>query len=154
MRLEKDYEEFIELLNEHKVQYLIVGAYAVSYYARPRNTGDIDFFINNSSENISNLLKVLKDFGFGTLDLSPNDFKGDDNILQLGYEPVRIDVMTGISGISFQKAFKNKKQGKLGDQGVYFISLNDLITNKRASDRTQDKADAELLEKFKDYKEK
>lgn len=153
MRLEKDYEEFIELLNEHNVQYLIVGAYAVSYYARPRNTGDIDFFVDNSSENISNLLKVLKDFGFGTLDLSPSDFEGDDNILQLGYEPVRIDVMTGISGISFQQAYKNKEQGKLGDQAVYFISLNDLITNKRASNRTQDKADAELLEKFKDNKE-
>src|SRR5690625_2556116 len=112
MRLEKDYEEFIELLNEHKVQYLIVGAYAVSYYARPRNTGDIDFFVNNSSENISNLLKVLKDFGFGTLDLSPNDFKGDDNILQLGYEPVRIDVMTGISGISRSEEHTSELQSR------------------------------------------
>lgn len=149
MRLEKDYEEFIELLNEHNVQYLIVGAYAVSYYARPRNTGDIDFFIDNSSKNISNLLHVLKEFGFGTLDLTLNDFKGDDNILQLGYEPVRIDIMTGISGISFTQAYDNKVQGKLGDQPVYFISLEDLITNKKSTDRTQDKADAELLEKYR-----
>jgi len=150
MRLEKDYEEFIELLNEHDVRYLVVGAYAVSYYARPRNTGDIDFFIDNSSQNISNLLQVLKKFGFGNLDLTPRDFKGNDNIIQLGYEPVRIDIMTGISGVSFKQAYNNKEQGKLGDQPVYFISLSDLIANKKASDRTQDKADAELLEKYRD----
>lgn len=151
MRLEKDYEEFIGLLNEHNVRYLVVGAYAVSYYARPRNTGDIDFFIDNSSENISNILQVLKKFGFGELTLTPNDFEGNDNIIQLGYEPVRIDIMTDISGVSFDQAYKNKVQGKLGDQSVYFISLNDLITNKKASDRTQDKADAELLEKYRDF---
>lgn len=149
MRLEKDYEEFIELLNEHNVQYIVVGAYAVSYHARPRNTGDIDFFIDNSSKNISNILQVLKKFGFGELDLTPNDFKGNDNIIQLGYEPVRIDIMTGISGVSFDQAYKNKVQGKLGDQPVYFISLKDLIINKKASSRTQDKADAELLEKYR-----
>ena len=151
MRLEKDYEEFIELLNEHDVRYLVVGAYAVSYYARPRNTGDIDFFVDNSSDNISHLLKVLQNFGFGELDLTPDDFQGNDNIIQLGYEPVRIDIMTGISGVSFDHAYKNKVQGKLGQQSVYFISLQDLIVNKKASDRTQDKADAELLEKYRDF---
>lgn len=148
MRLEKDYEEFIELLNEHDIQYLIVGAYAVSYYARPRNTGDIDFFISNSSKNITKLLRVLKEFGFTSLDLQIDDFQGEDNILQLGYEPVRIDIMTDISGVSFQEAYSNRQRDKLGDQVVNFISLNDLIRNKRASDRTKDKADAELLEKF------
>jgi hypothetical protein len=151
MRLEKDYEEFIELLNEHSVQYLVVGAYAVSYYARPRNTGDIDFLVDNSSENILNLLQVLKKFGFAELDLTPNDFKGNDNIIQLGYEPVRIDIMTGISGVSFKEAYKNKVQDKLGNQSVYFISLNDLIANKKATGRTQDKADAELLEKYQNF---
>ena len=151
MRLEKDYEEFIELLNEHNVQYLVVGAYAVSYYARPRNTGDIDFLVDNSSKNISSLLQVLKKFGFAELDLTPNDFKGNDNIIQLGYEPVRIDIMTGISGVSFKQAYKNKVQGKLGDQPVNFISLKDLIANKKATDRTQDKADAELLKKFQNF---
>lgn len=151
MRLEKDYEEFIELLNEHSVQYLVVGAYAVSYYARPRNTGDIDFLVDNSSENILNLLQVLKKFGFAELDLTPNDFKGNDNIIQLGYEPVRIAIMTGISGVSFKEAYKNKVQDKLGNQSVYFISLNDLIANKKATGRTQDKADAELLEKYQNF---
>lgn len=150
MKLEKDYEEFLKLLNAHSVEYLIVGAYAVSYYSRPRNTGDIDFFVSNSAGNISKILSVLEEFGFGALDLTLDDFKDDDTVLQLGYEPVRIDIMTDISGISFNEAFKNKRQGKLGDQAAYFISLGDLITNKRSSDRTQDKADAELLEKFQD----
>lgn len=150
MKLEKDYEEFIVLLNDHEVQYLIVGAYAVSYYARPRNTGDIDFFINNSDENIKQLLKVLQKFGFGALDLTQEDLSGDDKILQLGYEPVRIDIMTGISGVSFEEAFSNREQGKLGSQIVNFISLDDLIINKRASNRTKDKADAELLVQYRE----
>lgn len=150
MRLEKDFEEFITLLNEHDVEYLIVGAYAVAYYARPRNTGDIDFFVNNADANITNLLMVLEDFGFGSLELDVDDFKDDDMVLQLGYEPIRIDIMTSISGITFNEAFSNKNKGELGDQVAYFISLVDLITNKRASDRTQDLADAELLERFQD----
>jgi predicted nucleotidyltransferase len=146
MKLEKDYEEFIELLNDHEIRYLIVGAYAVSYYARPRNTGDIDFFVDNSKENITQLLKVLQKFGFGALDLTQEDLSGDDKVLQLGYEPVRIDIMTGIS---FKDAFSNREQGKLGSQVVNFISLDDLIINKRASSRTQDKADAELLVQYR-----
>lgn len=149
MKLEKDFEEFIGLLNEQQVEYLIVGAYAVSFHARPRNTGDIDFFIRNTEINIERLLKVLDKFGFGELNLSYNDFKGDDRILQLGYEPVRIDIMTGISGLTFKEAYKDKKIGELGTQKVNFISIDDLITNKRASNRMRDKADAELLEKFR-----
>ncbi|MDZ7681929.1 MAG: hypothetical protein U5J63_09535 [Fodinibius sp.] len=93
---------------------------------------------------------VLENFGFGSLDLDINDFKEEDTVLQLIYEPIRIDIMAGISGISFDEAFKNKNEGELGDQAAYFISLGDLITNKKASDRSQDLADAELLEQFQD----
>ena len=150
MKLEKDYEEFIELLNAHKVRYLIVGAYAVSFYARPRNTGDIDFFVGITSQNVENLLQAIKEFGFAELELDYNDFKDEDTILQLGYEPVRIDIMTGISGVIFEKAYQNRKKAKLGSQEVSFISFGDLLKNKRASDRTKDKADAELLEEFRD----
>ena len=149
MRLEKDYKEFIALLNEHKVEYLVVGAYAVSYYSRPRNTGDIDFFINNTQENIKLLLTVLGEFGFSELNLKQEDLQGDDKILQLGYEPVRIDIMTGISGISFQEAYHNRESSELGGQVINLISLDDLITNKRATGRTKDSADVELLEQFR-----
>ena len=150
MKLEKDYEEFIELLNAHKVRYLIVGAYAVSFYARPRNTGDIDFFVGITPQNVENLLQAIKEFGFAELQLDYNDFKDEDTILQLGYEPVRIDIMTGISGVTFEKAYQNRNKAKLGSQEVSFISFGDLLKNKRASDRTKDKADAELLEEFRD----
>lgn len=149
MKLEKDYEEFIELLNAHKVRYLIVGAYAVSFYARPRNTGDIDFFVGNTPQNIEKLLQAIKEFGFAELELDYKDFKDEDTILQLGYEPVRIDIMTGISGVTFEKAYQNRKKAQLGNQEVSFISFEDLLKNKRASDRTKDKADAELLEEFR-----
>ena len=149
MKLEKDFEEFIALLNAHKVKYVVVGAYAVSFYARPRNTGDIDFFVDNSESNISSLFKVLRDFGFDSLNVSHEDLQKEDTVLQLGYEPVRIDIMTGISGLTFEEVYERRVAGKLGSEEVYFISLEDLITNKKASDRTKDQADAELLETFR-----
>src|SRR5699024_12528630 len=113
MRIEKDYKVFIALLNEHSVLSLVVGAYAVSYYARPRNTGDIDFFVNNSKENIKRLLTVLAEFGFVELDLSQKEFGGEDKILKLGYEPIRMDILIGISGIAFKEFYVNRKCNKL-----------------------------------------
>ena len=97
MRVEKHFEEFIESLNENDVRYLVVGAYALSLHARPRNTGDIDIFIDFTEDNIQNLLGAIDDFGFGSLNLSSDDFD-EDSILELGYEPNRIDIMTSISG--------------------------------------------------------
>ncbi len=149
MKLEKDFEDFIVLLNVHEVKYVVIGAYAVSFYAHPRNTGDIDFFVDNTESNISRLFKVLRDFGFESLNVSHEDFQKEDTVLQLGYEPVRIDIMTGISGLTFKEVYEKKVVGKLGSEEVYFIPLDDLITNKRASDRTKDHADAELLEAFR-----
>lgn len=148
MKVEKDFEEFIALLNKHEVQYVIVGAFAVSFHAQPRFTGDIDFFIGNTSANIQSLLLALKEFGFESLNLAEKDFD-EDSIIQLGYEPNRIDLITNISGVSFKKAYSNKVKGTYGNETAYFISLEDLITNKRASDRLKDKSDLELLEKFR-----
>ncbi|MDZ7714578.1 MAG: nucleotidyltransferase [Balneolaceae bacterium] len=148
MRLEKDFEDFIRLLNSHNIRYLIVGAYAVSLYARPRNTGDIDFFIDNSRDNVSKLIEAIKEFGFNNLDLTYEDFESEDTMLQLGYEPVRIDILTGITGISFKEAYPNRTQARMGNQKTSFISLSDLITNKEATGRLKDKSDAELLRKF------
>ncbi len=148
MKVEKDFEEFIALLNKHEVQYVIVGAFAVSFHAQPRFTGDIDFFIDNSSANIQSLLLALKEFGFESLNLAEKDFD-EDSIIQLGYEPNRIDLITSISGVSFKKAYSNRVDGKYGDEAAAFISLDDLIANKKASDRLKDKSDLELLEKFR-----
>lgn len=148
MRVEKDFEEFIKSLNENDVKFLIVGAFAVSYHARPRFTGDIDFFIDSSSQNIKNLLQAIEQFGFDSLDISEKDF-GKDSIIQLGYEPNRIDLLTDISGVQFGPAWENRIKGYYGNQVSHYISLEDLIANKKASNRTKDKSDLELLEQFR-----
>ncbi len=148
MRVEKDFEDFIRLLNENDVRYVIVGAFAIAFYARPRFTGDIDFFIDHSNSNIQALLQTISAFGFDSLDLSEKDFD-EDTIVQLGYEPNRIDLLTSISGVNFRQAFDNKIKGKYGEEPAFFISLDDLIANKKVSDRMQDKSDLELLERFK-----
>jgi hypothetical protein len=152
MRVEEDFEDFIKLLNYHKVKYLIVGAFALIYYTHPRNTGDIDFFIEASSENAKKMMKVLAEFGFESLNLKENDFVKPDSIIQLGLIPNRIDIITEISGVTFKQAYENKVAGKIGKQKVFFISPADLLRNKKAAKRIKDMADAELLEKYLNYK--
>ena len=149
MRLEKDFAEFVRLLNKHKVKYLIVGAYAVSFHARPRYTSDIDFLVEPVRENIQRLLRVLKDFGFGGIGLKEEDFLDPDIVVQLGYEPVRIDILSSLDGVDFSKAFRSKLSGRFGRQRAWFIPLDDLIRNKRVVKRKQDEADVALLEKFR-----
>ena len=149
MRVEKDFEEFVELLNAHNVEYLIVGAYAVSFHAVPRNTGDIDIFVKPDKENARNLLRVLRDFGFGSLEITEDDVLNPDCVIQLGYEPNRIDLLTSISGVEFDEAYKDRKTGMFGKSRTNFISLEHLIKNKQAASRAKDIADAELLLKQK-----
>jgi hypothetical protein len=152
MRVEEHFEEFIRLLNSHKVKYLIVGAYALIYYTHPRNTGDIDFFIEAAAENAKKILSVLSEFGFESLDLKEDDFTKPDSIIQIGFIPNRIDIITEISGITFNEAFRNKVKGKIGKQEVFFLSPEDLLKNKKAAKRAKDLADAELLEKYLNHK--
>ena len=102
LKLPKDLREFIELLNSHEVRYLIVGGYAVAYHGHPRATGDIDFVVEVSEENARKLEAVLLDFGFGGLGLTAADFLQPGIVVQLGYPPNRIDLLTTISGASFE----------------------------------------------------
>jgi len=131
------------------VKYLIVGAYAVSFYARPRYTGDIDFLVEPAKENIQLLLKVLKDFGFGGIGLKERDFLDPDMIVQLGHEPVRIDILSSLEGVDFRKSYKSKVSGRFGKHQAWFIPLDDLIRNKRVVKRKKDEADVAMLEKFR-----
>jgi len=147
VRVEKDFEEFIELLAAKRVKYVIVGAFAVAFHSRARNTGDIDFFIDPKPKNAKALLRVLYDFGFESFEITEADLVKPDVILQLGYEPNRIDIMTSISGVTFSQAFKNKITGKFGKHLAYFISRKDLIKNKIAAGRLKDRADVEQLRK-------
>ena len=146
MKTEKDYEEFLELLNKHKVRYCIIGSYALSFHARPRYTKDIDILIEASPGNAEKILIVLEIFGFGSLNLRVEDFSEKGNIIQLGYEPVRIDIMTSLKGLDFSDVWENRVQGSYGKQMVNFIDRQNLIKSKKISNRTQDKADLELLQ--------
>ncbi len=145
MRVEKDFKEFIELLNNNKIKYLIVGGFAFSYYAEPRFTKDIDIFVEVDDKNAKKIINALNEFGFGGIGLKKEDFLKKDNIIQLGYAPLRIDIITSITGVLFKTAWKNKINGKYGDIDCYFISKDDLIQNKQASGRPQDIADVKKL---------
>ena len=117
----------------------------MAYYGAPRYTGDIDILIKSDSINASLILKALNEFGFGSVGLQLDDFTNTDNIVQLGYPPVRIDIMTSISGVSWEDAYNGREEGKYGDVPVYFIGLDQYIQNKRASGRKKDLADLEAL---------
>src|SRR5688572_4205479 len=108
LKLPKDLREFIELLNSRNVHYLIVGGYAVAYHGYPRATGDIDFFIEVSQENADKLELVLQQFGFGSLGLTAQDFLQPGIVVQLGYPPNRIDLLTAISGATFAEAWEKR----------------------------------------------
>ncbi|MBE0571347.1 MAG: hypothetical protein IH618_07370 [Ignavibacteriaceae bacterium] len=146
MKAEKDFEEFIELLNKHKVKYMIVGAYAFALYAKPRNTGDLDIFIERSDENAGLMMRVLTEFGLVSLNITTKDFITEGRVVQLGVSPVRIDIMNKIDGVSFNEANKRTEKVKFGNSIANFISKEDLIKNKLSTNRLKDKADAEELQ--------
>jgi len=149
MRKEKDFEEFLRLLNKNKVKYCIVGAYAVGLYSEPRYTKDLDLVVEASLENGKNIVKALKDFGFESLGLAAKDFTDKGEIVQLGFEPVRIDLLTSLKGCDFSKIWRNKKQEQYGKEKVFVIGLNELIKSKKASNRPQDKLDIKTLSAMK-----
>jgi len=145
MEVQKDFKEFLALLNEHEVKFIIVGGYALAYHGAPRFTGDIDVFIKSDKENAERILKSLEEFGFGSLDIAIEDFLHPDNIIQLGVPPVRIDLITSISGVTWEEANASKEKGLFGDVTVSFIGKEQFINNKRASGRKKDIADLESL---------
>lgn len=147
MKVEKNYEEFLSLLNKHSVKYCIIGAYAVAFYAKPRYTKDIDILVEPNKENAQKILRALEEFGFGELSISVDDLTREGNILQLGYEPLRIDLLTKLEGFQFPDIWQNRVTGDYGSEKVYFIGLDDLIKNKKISARPSDKIDIELLKK-------
>lgn len=145
MKVEKDFEDFIELLNKHKVEYMIVGAYALALYAKPRNTGDIDIFVNRTESNANLVLNVLKEFGFESIGITREDLLLEGRIIQLGVSPVRIDILNSIDGINFIDAYSRIEKVKFGNTVANFISREDLIKNKSSSRRKKDQADLEEL---------
>jgi hypothetical protein len=145
VKTEKDYEEFLALLNKHNVRYCVIGAFAVAFHARPRYTKDMDILIEPTTDNAKRLLIALDEFGFGSLNLTAEDFNTQGNIIQLGYEPVRIDIITSIKGLEFSDIWRSRVQGPYGKQTINFIDRQNLIRAKKISNRVQDRADIELL---------
>ncbi|MBN8547236.1 MAG: nucleotidyltransferase [Ignavibacteria bacterium] len=146
MALTQDFKEFIQLLNEKSVKYLLVGGYAVGFYGNPRFTKDLDLWLECSNENAKKIEEVLKEFGFGSLGLSSKDFLDPEGIIQLGYPPARIDLIMGASGVNFEECFPKRETVLLDGVTVNLINLEDLKINKKASGRYQDLADLENLD--------
>jgi len=147
MPLSKDLREFVGLLNANKVEYLVVGAFAVAYYGVPRYTADLDLLLRPSPENAERILRVLSQFGFGSLGITHSDFQETDKVIQLGVSPNRIDLLTSISGVTFEDAWSTREQGDLDGVTVNFIGRAALIRNKEHTGRARDLGDAEELRK-------
>ncbi|MFO7708794.1 MAG: hypothetical protein R6V84_11520 [Desulfobacterales bacterium] len=145
MEIQSDFRDLLESFNKHKVEYLIVGGYALAFHGAPRYTGDLDIFINASADNADRILNALKEFGFGSAGLSVQDFSEPNKVIQLGYPPVRIDIVTSISGVSWAEAFQNRVGGKYGETPVFFIGREQFVVNKRTVGRKRDLADLEAL---------
>ena len=149
MTVSQDYKEFVASLNAHHVKYLIVGAHAVGFHAIPRYTKDIDFWIEASKENSKRFLKVLRDFFSQDFNITINDLCDPKTILQFGVEPVRIDIITSMAGVTFKKAWENRISSNYGSEPSNYIYLDDLIKAKKAAGREQDLKDLKILVKVK-----
>jgi hypothetical protein len=145
MIFERDFIDFIKLLNLYKVEYMVVGAHALAFHGRPRHTGDLDIWIKPSLDNADKMVNVLRDFGFSSLGLTKEDFLKENYVTQLGYPPLRIDILNSISGVNFDEAYRGKIIGQEDDLPISFINIADFITNKRASGRVKDLGDIESL---------
>ncbi len=145
MVLNRDLREFVECLNSNGVEYLIVGALAVSWHGFSRYSADVDFFVRSTPENAARVLAALRQFGFGSLPLSVDDFSNPDRIIQLGHEPHRIDIMTSISGVEFAEAWEHRVEAQMDGLPVSVIGLPALLRNKSASGRPKDRIDVEAL---------
>ena len=143
--LNKDFKEFIELLLSNKVDFLVVGAHALALHGRPRYTGDLDLWVRPEPVNVTRLIRALDAFGFASLGVEARDFLAPQAMVQLGYPPARIDLLTAIDGISFAEAFANQVHFEIDELQLPVISVDDLIRNKLATGRTKDRADVEAL---------
>lgn len=145
MKLQKDLGEFIASLNSSRVEYVVVGGYAVAFHGHPRFTGDIDFLVRPTHDNAARLMSALAAFGFTSPGLSADDFVRPDSIVQLGVAPHRIDLLTAITGVGFDEAWAGRTPGELGGLPVSFLGYDALLKNKLATGRSRDADDAARL---------
>ena len=129
MATNPDWKEFVELLNSHKAEYVVVGAIALSWHGYSRYTGDLDILLRPTEENASTVLAALAAFGFGSLGVDVADLTSPNRIIQLGHPPGRIDLLTAISGVSFDEAWAGRARGEFGGVPISYIGIAELIRN-------------------------
>lgn len=145
IQLPQDFKEFLKLLNSKNVEYLVIGGYAVGLYGYPRATGDMDVWIAVNGTNAHRVFEIIKEFGFNIPDLNESLFEQKDKVIRMGNPPLRIEILTSVSGIDFEKSYQNRKVEQIEGIPVNFIGLEDLIKNKKASGRHKDLDDVEHL---------
>lgn len=144
-QLPSDFREFLKLLNVHDVRYLLIGGYAVNYHGYVRATADMDIWVKPDGSNASRMVTVFKEFGFDVDELHPNLFLNPDNVIRLGMPPLRIEIMSSISGVNFDECYENRIQVIWADVPIQIISLDKLKKNKHASGRLKDHNDLDHL---------
>jgi hypothetical protein len=147
MPLNKDWREFLELLNSNGVDYLVVGAFAVAFHGYPRYTADLDLMVRPTEQNADRVVRALSQFGFGSLGIRVADLCLPGMVVQLGVKPNRIDLLTGISGVSFDEAWATRSEGELDGIATHFIGRDQLLRNKEHTGRAKDLGDAQELRK-------
>ncbi len=145
IHLPSDFKEFLQLFRDHQVEYLLIGGYAVGYHGYPRATADMDIWVASNQQNALKIFTALKEFGFDVPELTPELFLKEDQIIRMGVPPVRLEITTSISGVSFDECFKEKIIDEIDGIEVNLISLAHLKVNKKASGRYKDLNDLENL---------
>ena len=143
--LPQDFKDFLKLLNLKRIEYLLIGGYAVGYYGYPRATADMDIWIAVSKKNAKRMKEAIKEFGMETPELNESIFLEPGKIIRMGYPPIRIEILTEISGVKFEQCYKRCEEAKIDGIKIKIISLKDLLKNKKASGRHKDLNDLENL---------
>jgi hypothetical protein len=146
MDLNPDFSDMLKCLNAQGVEYLVVGSFALALHGRPRVTGDIDLLVRPSSENAQRIMRALAEFGMALPGLNASDFSKPDQIVQLGFPPVRIDLITSITGVTWDEAWQGRVSGKMGGHPVHYLGLREFIANKKATGRAKDLGDIDSLD--------
>ena len=144
-RTQQDFSEVLALFNARGVEYVIVGAHALAFHGAPPYSGDLGIFLRPDPDNARRVLDALQSFGFGSVGLTAADFENPDRVVQLGVPPVRVDIVTSLTGVSWEEVHARRVSGKYGDVPVDYIGREQFIANKRASGRDRDLADVEAL---------
>jgi hypothetical protein len=143
--VERDFRDLLALFNAHKVEYVVVGAYALAFHGAPRFTGDLDILVRPDAANAQRVLDALGEFGFASLGLTVGDFVAPGKVVQLGVAPVRIDITTSLTGVTWDEVSSGRAAGDYGGLKVYYLGKQQFVRNKRVLGRTKDIADLEAI---------